>query len=125
MAASRIAYEAPSEIRDVISGIGRTEDIKLSPDNKQLAVVDYLDNRIFLFSIRIDTAAATPKITIFNYSEISSASLCYPHGVTFLGNDHIVFCNRFANVDVFRIPPMGNESHEYDLESLKSITDRI
>ena len=92
MAESRIAYEASSEIRDVISRIGRTEDIKLSPDNKRLAVVDFLDNRIFLFSIRIDRTSATPRITIFDYSIISSVSLRSPHGEAFLGNDHIIVC---------------------------------
>ncbi len=115
MADIRIEYKASSEIRDVISRIGRTEDIKLSPDNKRLAVVDYFNNKIFLFSIRIDSTSATPRITIFDYSIISSASLCNPHGVAFLGNDHIVVCSRFRNVDVFRLPPAGSEWHECNL----------
>lgn len=121
---SRIAYEASSEIRDVISRIGRTEDIKLSPDNTRLAVIDYLDNRIFLFSIRIDRTTAIPKITLFDYSTISSVSLRHPHGVAFLGNDHVIVCNRDADVAVFKIPLPGEERHEHDVMPLKTINGK-
>ena len=124
MAESRIAYEASSEIRDVISRIGRTEDIKLSPDNTRLAVVDASDNRIFLFSILIDRTSATPRITIFDYSIISSVSLRYPHGVAFLGQDHIIVCNRQADVGVFRIPPAGKEWRERNVKPLKTLNGK-
>ncbi len=47
----KIAFAASPDLQDVISKIGRTEDIKFSPDNKRLAVISYLDNQIYLFSI--------------------------------------------------------------------------
>jgi len=124
MAESRIAYEASSEIRDVISRIGRTEDIKLSPDNKRLAIVDYLDHKVFLFSIRIERTSGTPRIAIFDYSIISSVSLRNPHGVAFLDNDHIIVCNRDADVGVFRIPPAGKEYLERNVKPLKTINGK-
>lgn len=120
----KIAYEASSEVHDVISRIGRTEDIKLSPDNKRLAVVDFLASKLFIFSIRIDRTYATPKISLSDYVEISSDSLLYPHGITFLDNDHIVVCNRSADVNVFRIPPTEDECHEYTLAPLQSINGK-
>ena len=54
---ARIDYDASPQIRDVLSGIGRTEDVKFSPDNSRLAIVDYVNNKLILFSIRIQAPA--------------------------------------------------------------------
>jgi hypothetical protein len=121
---SRLAYDASAEVRDVIGGIGRTEDVKLSPDNSQLAIVDYVNNKVFLLSVKIENSATSPKITILDYSIISSASLCAPHGVAFLGNDHIVVCNRGGDVCVFKLFRPGELPRERNLEPLASINGR-
>lgn len=121
---ARLAYDASSEVRDVIARIGRTEDVKLSPDNRRLAIVDYFNNKVFLFSIRIENSATSPKVTILDYSIISSASLCAPHGVAFLGNDHIIVCNRAGDVCVFKISMPGELPRERNLEPIASINGR-
>src|SRR5688500_18220719 len=98
MTYARIAYDASSGVRDALTRIGRTEDVKLSPDNTRLAIPDYFGKRIFLFSIRIETSAASPRVTLLDYSILfSSQRLREPHGVVFLDNDHIVVCNRTAD----------------------------
>jgi DNA-binding beta-propeller fold protein YncE len=124
MAVSCIAFESSPDVHDVISGIGRTEDIRLSPDGKRLAVVDFSGNRVFIFLIRIDQTFATPRITLLEYSVISSASLDRPHGVAFLGDEHVIVCNRNAGVDVFRIPPTGSDRRERDVKPLKTINGK-
>ena len=121
---SRLAYDAAPEVRDVIAGIGRTEDVKLSPDDSRLAIVDYTNNKVFLFAVKIDNSAASPRITILDYSIISSASLCTPHGVAFLGNDHIVVCNRGGDVCVFELFRDGELPRERNLEPRASINGR-
>ena len=50
---ARLDYDAAAGVRDVIAGIGRTEDITLSPDNSRLVILDYFGKRIFVFAIRI------------------------------------------------------------------------
>lgn len=118
---ARIVYDAASGVRDVITRIGRTEDVKLSPDNSRLAIPDYYGKNIFLFSIRIETSAALPRITLLDYSIVSSRSLREPHGVAFLDNDHIIVCNRTADVCVFKIPVPGDHPRERNVEPLASI----
>ena len=124
MADIRIEYKASSEIRDVISRLGRTEDIRLSPDNTRLAVVDFLENRIFFFSIRIDNTTATPKITIFDHIILSSASLRGSHGIVFLGNHYIIIGSRNGDVGVFRTPPFGQGSRECNIKPMKTINGK-
>jgi DNA-binding beta-propeller fold protein YncE len=121
---SRIAYVASQKTRSIIAGIGRTEDVKLSPDNKRLAVVGFLDQKIYLFSIRITATAARTEIEILDCSIISSPRFRYPHGVTFLDNDHIVVCSRSGGVDVFELPLTESETHEHRLEPVCSINGR-
>ena len=120
----RIDYDASTEVSDVIASIKRTEDIKLSPDNSRLAIVDFVYNRIFLFSIRIqllDDSAGSPKIEIRDYSIITSDSFAQPHGVVFLGNDNLIVCNRAAGVDLFKIPAPGQHPRERKLRPHKTI----
>ena len=123
----RIEYEASPEIRAVIANINRTEDIKLSPDNNRLAIVDFICNRIFLFTIRMYDIAdetALPYIEILDYVILSSDSLHNPHGVAFLGNDHLIVCNRGADVCLFELPTTGDSSREYKIKPQKVISGK-
>ncbi|MDT8387283.1 MAG: hypothetical protein RQ736_07205 [Thiogranum sp.] len=116
---ARIDYEASPEIREILARISRTEDVKLSPDNSRLAIADFARNRIFLFSIHIqglENNAAPPRVQMLDYSVITSDSFKQPHGVTFLGNDHLLVCNRAADVCVYELPAPGDHPRERTLE---------
>ena len=107
-APGRIVLEATSALSDVIASLGRTEDVRLSPDDRCLAIVGYAANRIHLFGIDIDLASSSPpKVRLHDHRVLASPALADPHGVTFLGNEHILVCNRGADVCIFRIPPAG------------------
>lgn len=125
---ARLAYDAAAGVRDVIAGIGRTEDITLSPDNSRLVILDYFGKRIFVFSIRIriDTAGLSPaprapQVTLSDFSILHSDSFREPHGVAFLGNDHIVVCNRGGDVCVYSVPAPGAPPRERRIEPLARI----
>ena len=53
MLKSEIPYDTTPEIQNIISKIGRTEDIKFSPDNKRFAITELYEKSIHLFSIKI------------------------------------------------------------------------
>ena len=124
MTSARLAFAAPSDVTDVIARIGRTEDIALSPDNTRLVTLDYFGRRIFVFSIQIETAAVSPRVTLSDFAVLQSDSLREPHGVAFLGNDHIVVCNRAADVCIYRIPDPGDAPRERRVEPLGRIEGR-
>ncbi len=118
----RIAYDAADEVRAVISTIGRTEDIKFSPDNSMLAIAAYIQNKIFFLSCKIDHATSTPKISLPNYAVFSSPHLIEPHGLAFLDSEHIVVCNRAADVCVFRVPAPCRNQQVADLSPVAVIS---
>lgn len=99
-----LSYQASDEVLQTINQIGRTEDIILSADHTRLALAAFLENRIYI----LDIDFASPEIRITGVRVLVSENLKEPHGVAFLGNDHLVVCNRAENVSVFRIPEASN-----------------
>ena len=124
MTDARLLYDAAAGVHDVISAIGRTEDLTLSPDNTRLVILDYFGRRAFVFSIRIDVASPSPRVTLSDVSILLSDSFREPHGVAFLGNDHIVVCNRAADVCVYRVPAPGDSPRERRVDPLARIEAR-
>ncbi|HEY7112439.1 MAG TPA: hypothetical protein VIA45_05850 [Thermoanaerobaculia bacterium] len=118
---ARLEYEAPNEVQAVIAGIGRTEDLALSPDNRRLVILDYFGKRLFVFSLRIEAAGMAPRVTLSDFAIMHSGSLREAHGVAFLGNDHIAVCNRSGDVCLYGIPVSGLDPRERTAEPLARI----
>jgi len=116
-----VKYNTSKKIKNILKSIGRTEDIKFSPDNKQFAILEYLENKIHLLGIDIDRNVSPPGISITTYSLIKSSDLKNPHGICFLGNEHIVVCNRSGDVSIFKIPGQIDEINEFNIKAEKNI----
>jgi WD40 repeat protein len=107
---SLINYDAPDHTREVISTIGRTEDVRLSPNNQRLAIADFLNDRIIILFIQIDESKSGPVIHFSDYSIILSDELKYPHGLAFLDEEHLITANRKGYVSIFKIPGASEAS---------------
>ena len=118
---ARIDYQASPEIHEVIARISRTEDVRLSPDNRRLVVVDFIANRIFLFTLRIDTDGESPRIEFLETCILTSSSFAQPHGLAFLGNDCLAVANRAGDVCLYRLPAIGACPAELDLRPVARI----
>jgi hypothetical protein len=112
----QLEYKATNYVRDAIRNLGRTEDIRFSPNNRRLAVVSFLTNKITVFGIVI----AARNITITDAIEISSSYLKEPHGIDFIDDDKIIVANRQGGATIFELPRSGVDRH-YDLEPLAII----
>ncbi|MFZ2103285.1 MAG: hypothetical protein WAU86_22255, partial [Oricola sp.] len=106
---ARIAVEISPHAQPAIPRLGRTEDIRFSPNSRRLAVAGYLKNSCFLFEIAIDRAGARPAVRILDYLELRSDLLAEPHGFDFIGNDTLVIANRTGDVTIFAIPERAGE----------------
>ena len=96
---SLLKYEASDEVQALIDQIGRTEDIILSPDQTRLALAAFLECKIYF----LDIDFASPPIRIHGVKVLASDRLKDPHGIAFLGNDHVAVCNRAADVCIFQV----------------------
>lgn len=121
MSNMKLGYDTTGEIRRIIDGIGRTEDVKLSPDNNLFAIPEFLDNKLHIFTIQYDKKADPPRISIPGYRLIRSDHLNNPHGICFLGNDHMAVCSRGGDVSVFRVPESDKETDEFFIDPEESI----
>lgn len=116
----RLDCEASDEILDVISSIGRTEDVKFSPSNRRLVLAGYATSQIAVFDIRVELSREI-KIVILDYFIISSPSLKFPHGISFIDDDTIIVANREGYVEVFKLPAKGTSRRTINLTPLRTI----
>jgi hypothetical protein len=99
-----IPFEAAGAVRATLGAMGRTEDVRLSPNGRRLAIACYARNRVFLVEIRVKRTPTGPTVALGDVREVSSPALHEPHGVDFVDDDTLVVSNRSAGVTVLRVP---------------------
>jgi DNA-binding beta-propeller fold protein YncE len=98
-----IEYAAPDHVREVVRSLGRTEDVRFSPDNRRLAMAAFTANRIAVLDVEVGAGA----VALTNVLQIASPCVNSPHGLDFIDDDTIVVTSRKADVAIFRLPPRG------------------
>jgi hypothetical protein len=114
----QLEYTAPKYVCEVIAGIGRTEAVKFSPNNRRLAVASFLRNRIAVFEVCI--AASPRKIFISDVTEICSTYLRHPHGIDFIDDEKIIVANRHGDAIIFELPSGGGSYELAPIEVIRS-----
>lgn len=89
---------------EALAGMGRTEDIRFSPDNRRMGIAAFVGNACFLFGIAIDRSPAGPAIRIDGCLELRSQAIREPHGIEFVGADRLLVANRAGGLALFSIP---------------------
>ncbi|HWA49485.1 MAG TPA: hypothetical protein VG742_14510 [Dongiaceae bacterium] len=118
---SPLAYAATPEVRDAIASLGRTEDLRLAPGGRRLAIAAAARNRIVLIELEIATAGATPQVALTHAVEISSPCLRYPHGVDFLDDDTLIVASRAGGVAIFDVSSIEPGAHFVELAPLQML----
>jgi len=114
----RLNYTAPDHVQKVIAGLGRTEDVKFSPNNCRLAVVSFGKNQIAIFDICIAGASYEREITLTDAIEISSPYFKYPHGIDFIDEERIIVANREGDATIFKLRRGKARGHSYKLDPI-------
>jgi DNA-binding beta-propeller fold protein YncE len=118
---TQIKYTASRKVKRALVELGRTEDLKLSPDNQRLALAGFSKDKILVIDIQFDYSATSTGILLTDYVEITSPCLKKPHGLSFMDNETLVVGNRFGDVSVLQLPPSGSGNKEHILHPLQSI----
>jgi DNA-binding beta-propeller fold protein YncE len=100
-----ISYQASAAAREAVHALGRTEDLRLSPDNRRLAVAGFSRHRLSVFDIALTTTPGPPQIALTGGVVLSSKALKRPHGVDFLDDHTLIVSNRSGDVAIFALPP--------------------
>ena len=112
-------------MRNVIAALGRTKDVKFSPNNRHLAVADVVKNKIAVFDIHIAVSQDGKSITLTDVAEISSTHFNCPHGLDFIDDETIIVANRKGSVCIFGLPPGETGSNFYEVAPLAVIRSDI
>lgn len=102
--ALELRYTAPPSVTDAVDSLGRTEDVRFSPNNRRLAVASFHRNRIVVFDIDIASSLGATQVALTGSVELSSPALQWPHGVDFIDDDTVIVTNRTRDVALFTLP---------------------
>ena len=94
-------FSATPSCQQALQSLGRTEDVRFSPNNRRLALADYGRNRIVVFDVTLEAAGA---IALTGWLDVSSESLDHPHGLDFIDDHTLIVGNRSGNVVIFALP---------------------
>jgi DNA-binding beta-propeller fold protein YncE len=94
-----------AEVAASIAGMGRTEDVAFSPDNRRLAIAGFGRSVVYLLDVEIGEGDGAPPVLVLGVTEIRSSALRDPHGLGFLDQDLLVVANRGGEAPIFRLPP--------------------
>lgn len=115
-----IALVAPDDVSERLAVLGRTEDVRLSPNGKRLAIACYAIDRIAV----ADIALTASEIRISRLELLSSTELGEPHGVDFLDDQTVVVAGRRSGLGVFRLPAADAPSEAWDVAPLLTLPVR-
>jgi DNA-binding beta-propeller fold protein YncE len=115
---AEIDYAAPPHVREAITAIGRTEDIRFSPGNRRLAVAAFNLNRVVVFDVEVSTSGSQTGVALTGVVEISSKDLNRPHGVDFIDDDTLIVANRTGDACIFPLPASDARRAIHDLSPI-------
>lgn len=109
------------ELKKSLVILGRTEDVKFSPDERRLAIAGFTKNKILLIDVNIEFFGSDKQVTLTEYTEITSPNLRKPHGLSFANNETLIVANREGDVLVLGLPPREAGVKEVELHPLETI----
>jgi hypothetical protein len=104
-----IAFEAPPHVHDVLAALARTEDVRLSPSGRRLAIAGFANGRIANADVEIERTASGPEVAVTGIEDVESPAFQDPHGVDFVDEETLVVANRGGGIAVLRLVPGGAE----------------
>jgi hypothetical protein len=93
-----------------VTGMGRTEDVVVSPDGRRLAVATINNDEIVIldFAVEFRPDDPTPRgVALTSAATIGCHSMARPHGVAWLDDDTLLVGNRQSEVLVLDISGVG------------------
>ena len=115
-----LAVVASDAVRETLAALGRTEDVRLAPSGRRLAIACYAIDRIAV----ADVVLTGSEVRIERIGLLSSSALGEPHGIDFVDEDTIVVTGRKSGLGVFRLPAPTARREEWDVTPVLGLEPR-
>jgi hypothetical protein len=117
----QIEFSASDDVTKALVELGRTEDVKFSPDNRRLAIAGFTKNKILIVDSCIEETTIRKRVTLSNCITITSPSLRSPHGLCFIDNQTIIVANRDGEAAILTLPQVSDGESIFELSALQTI----
>jgi len=91
-------------VQAAVRSVGRTEDLRFSPDNRLLAITGFNQNSCLVLRVNITASAGGITVSADDFVEITSRSQRCPHGLDFIDDETLVVANRGGGLSILRLP---------------------
>jgi hypothetical protein len=109
-------------VRAALDAIGRTEDVRFSPDNRLLAIAGFKVRRCLILRVAIEAGASGPRITVDDFMTVSSDRFRAVHGVDFIDDRTIAVASRMGPVSILELPRGELGGRHVHVEALHQVT---
>lgn len=116
-----IPFTATDDVRDALAGLGQTEDIKFSPDQRRLAIAGFQRNRILLLDVELRGVSGSLHVHLPACRALVAPSLQLPHGVSFLDDQTLAVANRGGDVVLYSLAAAPGADEEVTLDVLRTL----
>ena len=117
----QIEFSASDDVTKALVELGRTEDVKFSPDNHRLAIAGFIKNKILIVDSCIEETTIRTRVTLSNSITITSPSLQSPHGLCFIDNQTLIVVNRDGEAAILTLPQVSDGESIFELSALQTI----
>jgi hypothetical protein len=117
----QLEFRASNAVRSMLAEIGRTEDVRFSPDNRLLVLAGFGLNHLLILRIAIERSEAGLLVIADDFMELTSDGIGSAHGVDFLDDRTLAVANRDGLVTILEIPAgelAGRQSHIDPIQEL-------
>lgn len=118
---AEVPIVAADHVIEALAKLGRTEDVRFSPDFRRMAIAGYGRSTCMLLDVEIRQSAARPELHITDFVELHSNDLNEPHGFDFPNDNTLVVANRAGLVVLFRLPKRIAGVRSQQMETLKIV----
>ena len=116
----QIEYSASQAVQDTIGALGRTEDVRLSPNNRRMVIAGFVLHRVTVFDINMTTTSTGPRVELTGAVVLSSPAFKKPHGLDFIDDDTLIVANREGDVAIFELPPEAPGSRSLEVQPIQT-----
>lgn len=118
----RAEFRPTAAVRKALARVGRTEDVRFSPDNRLLAIAGYERRVCLILQTAVEGGPTGPVVVAGDFMEVTSDGIGQAHGIDFIDGRTLAVANRDAGVDIVGLPPGAPAGRTHHAPVLRHLT---
>ncbi|MCC6958425.1 MAG: hypothetical protein IT301_01140 [Dehalococcoidia bacterium] len=114
----QLPIHCPAEVMEALARVGRSEDLRFSPDGTLVAIAGFSRHVILVIEVAVRESPVL-AVELSGFVEIRSAGIGLVHGIDFIDERTMAVANRDGSVALVPIPPGALPGAEVTVEPLR------